>query len=143
MKFRDGFVSNSSSASFVISKECFSTIWDVAIAMIALRHWECDEEDLDTVFWRKRKGDECKALTFPTRNFDTFILDNNDEWWISTCNNHTHFFYLFKDHEVEIDPAITVQRYDRTHDGRMYREDYGVKDYIEFCMEKDHEWETL
>ena len=56
MKTRSGFVSNSSSSSFVMSKEVYPSIWDVAIAMLEVRDQDNiekfgEDEDVRLVFF--------------------------------------------------------------------------------------------
>ena len=50
MKIRSGFVSNSSSSSFIVSKQFFPTIWDVAVAMISLRNLDSDQDLIEEIY---------------------------------------------------------------------------------------------
>lgn len=98
MKIRNGFVSNSSSSSFII--ECAGetkTVRDVATLMINVLidnivdgkwgEWKEDLEqkkqwikDLETI-------DENHSVHFPSCNYDTWIKKVGDRILVSTCNN--------------------------------------------------------
>lgn len=140
MKTRQGFVSNSSSSSFVLSKDVYPSIWDLAIAMLTVRDidnsniWGPDYKDdgaLGRVACRDTEGDKAEAIMFRTHNFNTYIWDAGDSWWVSTCINHP-FHALFDD-----DGAHTCT----TTPCPM--QDYDVKDYIEFYLEKDYDFEEV
>jgi len=141
MKQRQGFVSNSSSSSFVLSKDVYPCIWDLVIAMVTVRDIDRDEVDgrdhgqHDRALERAaRKDAECvdaKAVTFPTCNFDTFIWDAGDSWWVQTCNNHP-FHALFRDDGAHACTATPCPM-----------QDYDTKDYIEFYLDKDHDFEKV
>lgn len=104
MKTRSGFVSNSSSSSFIISKEAYPTIWDVALAMLAVRNNDSEFYIDDGVLSRLLEMMHIRrqeyALTFPSTNHDTYIWDAKDSWWISTSNNHP-FHMLFNRPDVQ------------------------------------------
>lgn len=141
MKIRNGFISNSSSTSFIISKDNFSTIWDVALAMIPCRTYgekgepfEDNDELMEIARWNKEKGNVwTKNLTFPTCNFDTFIHDAGDVWWISTCNNHIGFYKIFAE---RLYPQEDITRCEEFR-GKTYKETWSIKDYIEFFLKED------
>lgn len=131
MKLRTNFVSNSSSQSFIVAKDAtFPTIWDVAIAMIACREWDRDKEDIKKAIVRRDSGEQCEMLTFPTCNFDTFIKDVGDEYWISTCNNHYEFIAVLSGHCRHCEKLDQYKGMD-------------LGDYIEFYLEKEEGWEQL
>lgn len=99
MKQRKGFVSNSSSSSFVIPS-CddnidFKDVFSVAIYMIGCRDgWE--EKDNNKLIKKLEKAladgiiTKDTNLMFRTCNYDTYIVKdyNYDKIYISTCNNH-------------------------------------------------------
>jgi len=111
MKIRSGFVSNSSSSSFIVSSEHFPTVRDLAIYMLRgqvreKRYYEEDEkyaeglvddEDCleikieeieDTLFIKRLKNlDENQSISFPSINEDTYIRKVGDQYFVSTCNN--------------------------------------------------------
>ena len=91
MKIRSGFVSNSSSSSFIVDKNYFPTIWDLAISMIALRdyrehyngnHFDFDDNydalDINKCLEYKKQELKQENITFKTTNFDTYIHDTGD-----------------------------------------------------------------
>lgn len=95
MKIRVGFVSNSSSSSFVIlANDDIPTVFALARRMIALRDWgKSDKKDTSWVNKMEQKGlDPDTPLAFSTCNYDTYILplevDGKKVFAVSTCNNH-------------------------------------------------------
>lgn len=85
MKTREGFVSNSSSSSFILKVgEPFDTIKELAKYMIQKREWDSDAETI-------KKLELCpdnKNVTFKSCNYDTFIAKIDDYFLIETCHNH-------------------------------------------------------
>ena len=80
MKYRQGFDSNCSSMSFVISKEQFKTMKDLAEAMINFM-FKVEQEDNDYYPEKERKeylkaleeAPKVDGLMFRSCNFDTYI----------------------------------------------------------------------
>ncbi len=144
MIVRTGFVSNSSSASFILSKDVYPTIWDLTIAMLIVRNMHNDEkfgadsplrdrddQELSRAVLRKQEGEHSEAITFPSCNFETYIWDAGDSWWVSTCNNHP-FWKLFTDAEA-MTATATPSPYI----------DYEVRDFIEFQLEHIADFEEV
>jgi len=92
MKIRNGFVSNSSSSSFIIKKDTFIDNKTIALSMLDDYVYIYDDD------YHLKKYNICKELLnsidndtnimFNSTNYDTFItnLDSNYTH-ISTCNN--------------------------------------------------------
>ena len=93
MKIRSGFVSNSSSSSFVLSnKTYFSSPIEIAYHMIMERDWPGDGELLQklTDMVRSGKITEQTNLSFNSTNYDTYIYHTDKKLSpiaIYTCNN--------------------------------------------------------
>jgi hypothetical protein len=91
MKTRSGFVSNSSSSSFVIplNNGQFNTVADIALYMIPKREWKDDSIVMNNIRRRlKSKVDPNCPISFRSCNYDTYIVKTVDGFFISTCNNH-------------------------------------------------------
>lgn len=92
MKNRDGFVSNSSSSSFII---CGSNLTEVATAMFQLVEEDLedtnDSKDYDKLqeicqFADVQSGE--RGIVFNSCNYDTYIRKEADKILISTSRNH-------------------------------------------------------
>ena len=96
MKIRNGFVSNSSSSSFIISIDAYDDIFEIAINMIKQREWEGDEELIKKIKFAKKSGEYNlnAPLAFDSCNYNTFIIKEYDKsrvkeiYHITTCYNH-------------------------------------------------------
>lgn len=87
MKVRSGFVSNSSSASFIIERcEKYPNVFAVAKCMIPYRGWDEDIVLLDIIDRSNR--DPNTAISFQTCNYDTYVLPSEHFFLVMTCNNH-------------------------------------------------------
>jgi len=97
MKIRNGFVSNSSSSSFIIMAEGeTSTVRDVAKIMInkliedikiGWGDWKVNVEYKNEWLKNLETVDENCSVEFPSTNYDTWIKKIGDRILISTCNN--------------------------------------------------------
>jgi len=90
MKIRKGFVSNSSSSSFILSKDSYESVFDLAKTMIPAREWDSDKELIKKIEEAEIKGmDPNTSITFGSCNYETYIVKYKDYYLISTCNNHS------------------------------------------------------
>lgn len=94
MKIRSGFVSNSSSSSFVLTEKSstFNSPIEIAYHMLMERDWPSDGETLQKLTDMVRSGKITKGsnLSFKSTNYDTFIYYTGDgklPIGIYTCNN--------------------------------------------------------
>ena len=96
MKTRNGFVSNSSSSSFVLKVgQPFETTLDIAEYMIPKRDWDNDEELVEKVRKLKYNKTPIHALKFNSCNYDTFIAKMGEYFLVETCHNHDWDLYDF------------------------------------------------
>jgi len=138
MKIRNGFVSNSSSSSYVVGRHYYENVWDLAWQMVALRHWDTDEKLIEKLMDNMVFGEPEQDISFPTCNYDTFIHIEGDNFWIGTCHNHS-FWQLFKNktHVGELPHTVPIT------DRRGYKYDADFKDYLEMYMEEDFDFLRL
>lgn len=89
MKTRNGFVSNSSSSSFVLKVgEPFNTTLDVAEFMVPKRKWETDAVLVERIKALRASKENPPAVCFRSCNYDTFIAKMGEYFLIETCHNH-------------------------------------------------------
>ena len=92
MKIRTGFVSNSSSSSFVVAGSSFKNVWALADKMLDIRDEDWGTKDKD-IRQRMRAAlnqgmSPDSPISFPTTNEDTYIVKVDDDYVVATCNNH-------------------------------------------------------
>lgn len=85
MKIRNGFVSNSSSSSFILNADG-NTVRDIALLMIPQRNWPNDYDLISRI--QKLTCDPDLPITFSTCNYDTFIIKIGKYIYVNTCHNH-------------------------------------------------------
>ncbi len=90
MKIRQGFVSNSSSSSFILSTDDYKSVFDVAKKMIPCREWEDSDKKLILKIEEAeiRGVDPNTSICFNSCNYETYIVKYKDFFLVSTCNNH-------------------------------------------------------
>jgi len=102
MKTRNGFVSNSSSSSFIIDEVSLEKIARSMLKIVINDYKEWDEDkdekdkeydtwlvNLETALQRDDVKNGNIGITFPTTNFDTYLLNYDNEVYVSTANNHS------------------------------------------------------
>lgn len=141
MKIRHGFVSNSSSASFIIKKNAYESIFDLALNMIEIR-------DRDWATWGHTEDIELKTkiinavnepidfISFPTTNYDTFIGKFKNYYAVSTCNNHWDFFDELKGivKDEERNEFLTKELGFQEHDKDDFELHFSQKYYFWYPM---------
>lgn len=86
MKIRNGFVSNSSSSSFVIDAT-EQTVLEIAFSMVPARNWDEKDTELQEKLLTLIDAPD-RPIAFQSCNFDTFIKKVNNIIFVETCNNH-------------------------------------------------------
>jgi len=101
MKIRNGFVSNSSSSSFMIRlNDKYKNVLDIAEDMIkdrfdAWRNYDDRDEDhpletltYDNIKRLRKNGNVNIPIFFKSTNYDTYIMKLTDNYvFVDTCNN--------------------------------------------------------
>jgi hypothetical protein len=92
MKIRTGFVSNSSSSSFIVHQSSGVSNIDIAREMIKCRDFAHDADDLKQLELLKDEITDETALTFSTINYETYIFPGTyrdcSVYFVCTSNNH-------------------------------------------------------
>lgn len=147
MKIRNGFVSNSSSMSFVISTKSYENVFALAKRMIDIMI-KLDSEKgyddwIDSLEEIKRRLEERETLgmdpntsvQIPSCNYDTFIeRDNEDHCYrVDTCNNHNYWEGLEGDFLLGLDSDFDCS-YD-LDEKTMFNVSYDImaKNTYEYC----------
>lgn len=98
MKKRTGFVSNSSSSSFVIKKgEVFNDTREIAKYMLPSIDW-MDEHERNRFIKILDSVKENDNITFQTTNYDTYIQYLMGHYFVETANNHSWGMKLTNSH---------------------------------------------
>jgi len=93
MKIRDGFVSNSSSASFIVRAKSFRDVFDLASKMIPRREWNesglgNDHTLMTNIRLARRRGmDPNTPICFDSCKYETYIATEGPYFLVATCNN--------------------------------------------------------
>ena len=136
MKIRNGFVSNSSSSSFIISDKNFKSVRELATYMINRKYDEYGDYgdygggDKKQDEYRKNEHDkylnflqnldENQAITFQSCNYDTYIKKVADCYLISTCNNEDWDLWKYNtklSEDAKSELKIILQKYNDNDDG--------------------------
>lgn len=99
MKTRHGFVSNSSSSSFVVPTSAYETVYDLAKDMLFVRQLAWEDEESEQLMFKcdEIKKDSTKSdlgVSFETTNERTFIRRMGDWYIVQTCHNHDWSDYI-------------------------------------------------
>jgi len=90
LNLRAGFVSNSSSSSFVVSAKAYDTVFDLAKTMIKVREW--GKEDLKLLNILDKAVEDGKDtntnISFSSANYDTYII-KTDSYLVQSCRNQS------------------------------------------------------
>lgn len=96
MKIRNGFVSNSSSSSFIIKKDNdIKNVFDLARIMIPKVEYK---PQIKEVLERLNTGkDPNTSVRFYSCNYDTYIKNYGNYLLVKTCNNEDDNWYSLRE----------------------------------------------
>lgn len=101
MKIRTGFVSNSSSSSFILPQNSiFKSIFNIAKIMIPGRYDKDNGnyEMLLKIATVQKDNPNVEGIFFESCNYNTYIAKHNECFLVSTCNNVSWDDILYKHH---------------------------------------------
>lgn len=100
MKVRNGFVSNSSSSSFIVMAETSLEVFEKMMAIWSARYDDWGDHNfaeygntIAELFMRRKKSNYNSGIMIPfTTNYETFISPSvNGKCHVTTCNNINWF----------------------------------------------------
>jgi len=99
MKFKLGFKASCSSMAFIIRKDAYGSVFNLAKAMIKERDFDDDDDELIKKLEKLEKAgmNPDTNLAFTSINYDTFIALIGSDIWVETANNHDHWDTIEKD----------------------------------------------
>jgi len=95
MKIRNGFVSNSSSSSFIVANGDVATIANIMLNVVLNDWYDLDDKTVEA--WRKNatkchNNEDIRSgkigITIPSCNYETYIFKSGQDVYIDTCHNH-------------------------------------------------------
>jgi hypothetical protein len=115
LKVRTGFVSNSSSQSFLVQVSAYGSVFSLALEMLHIRNADWSDGNMprdrlaaEAKSIRASKRDPNTSVAFQCTNYDTYIVKCGDVYAVSTCNNHAFCDRLDGLIYREITPALAA-----------------------------------
>ena len=142
MKIRTGFVSNSSSSSFIVHQSSGVSNIDIAREMIKCRDFAHDADDLKQLELLKDEITDETALTFSTINYETYIFPgtyrDRSVYFVCTSNNHMFrdldFLTFISEDDIPMEELKSKEFHDIELD--LYYKTPNYDDEKSFC--EDH-----
>jgi len=109
MRYKLGFKASCSSMAFIVRKDVYGSVFNLAKHMIKERMWDNDLELIVKLEHLEISGiDPDINLSFATCNYDTYMSIVGDDIWVTTSNNHSYwdmlqidkFFHEDEDHPI-------------------------------------------
>lgn len=143
MKVRSGFVSNSSSSSFIISDEHFPTVRSLATYMLnkKIEEYEYGDKEHDTydieLINRLLLVDENDPVCFSSCNYDTYVKKVADCYLVSTCNNTDWDLY---EYTTKLSESAIIELKNIQKNYNEFDEDYRA---IENILDHDYDFSSF